>query len=245
MAKFQLKKDYRPYRMVLKDKGPHRFGGPAAHYGVIPTGTETPLHHFLFMDLSDPNCPVRTDSSINNLPLYYPLKYGQGGPEVQYSVKSNTEIQILYMSDEIPDEEENQYVQVSVLPESRAEIIPLEYEEARILGFREADSYFQPNDDDIAILHHLYGQDIISMGGNLIRIGGVQMGVRHAQDVVCRNQECQLYGRRVYFDVIAAIPPVPINGSDDFWYEFQGGDMQFCFGLCHYCGTVIAFNRAS
>jgi len=33
---------------------------------------------------------------------------------VQYSVKSDTEIQILYMSDEIPDEEESQYVRVSV-----------------------------------------------------------------------------------------------------------------------------------
>src|SRR5437762_2696047 len=189
MAKFKLKEDYRPYRLVLKDKGPHRFGGPATHNGVIPIGTETPLHHFLSIDLSDANCPVRTDSSINNLPLYYPLKYGQGGPQVQYSVKSDTEIQILYMSDEIPDEEESQYVRVSVLPESRAEIIPLEYEEARILGFSEADSYFQPNDKDMAILQHLYGQDIISMGGNLIRIGGVQMRVRHAQDFICRNQE--------------------------------------------------------
>jgi len=31
MAKFKLKEDYRPYRLVLKDKGPHRFGGPATH----------------------------------------------------------------------------------------------------------------------------------------------------------------------------------------------------------------------
>src|SRR6516165_9946704 len=104
MAKFSLNDAYRPCRLVLSDAGMHRFGGPPAHTGVIPQGTDTPLHHFFSIDLSDINNPIRTDSDIRYLPLYYPLKYGQGGPRVQYSVLSNTEIRILYMSDEAPDD---------------------------------------------------------------------------------------------------------------------------------------------
>jgi len=40
MAKFKLKKTIGPYRLGAQDKGPHRFGGPATHKGVIPIGTE-------------------------------------------------------------------------------------------------------------------------------------------------------------------------------------------------------------
>ena len=245
MAKFALK-DYRSYRLVLADTGPHRFGGPPMHIGVIPAGTETPLHLILCIDLADANCPVKTESPIRYLPLYYPLKYGQGGPEVQYAVLSDTEIQILRMSDDTPDDESRAYVRVSQLPESRAQIIPLEYEEARILGFMDVEGYFQLNAEDWAILHRLYGRSrIISIGGNLIRVGGVQVNVRNAQDVLCQNKECEFFGRRVYFEVVAAIPPIPVKGVDEFWHEYQGGDLQFCFGLCRYCGTVIAFSRAS
>jgi hypothetical protein len=237
MASFTLR-DYRPYRLVLTETGHHRFGGPAAHKGVTPQGNDTSLHLLLSIDLCDANCPIQTSGAIRYLPLYYPLKYGTGGPEVQYAVISDTEIQILYMSEYKPDDEGRQYIQVPHLPESRAQIIPLEYEEARILGFMAADSYFKPNPEDMAILSR-FDRD------RLVPIGGLQILVRNAQDVICRNKDCRFLNRRVYFEVIAAIPPLPVNGSDDFWHEFQRGDVYFCFGFCRYCGTVIAFNRSS
>jgi len=115
---------------------------------------------------------------------------------------------------------------------------PLTYEQARILGFMSADGYFQPNDEDREILQQL---DV----NNLIEICGRHDHIVNAPDVICRNPACEFCGRRVYFDSIAMVPPIPIDGDDEFWHEFQGGDVTFCFGLCRYCGTVIAFNVAS
>ena len=114
-------------------------------------------------------------------------------------------------------------MRVAALPQSRAKIVPLKYEEARILGFSEADAYFQPDDKDRKILRRLFGRNMISMGGNFVAVGGLQIGVQHARDVICRNRECEFFDRRVYFDVIAAIPPIRVRGSDKFWHEFQGG----------------------
>jgi hypothetical protein len=122
------------------------------------------------------------------------------------------------------------------LPESRAQILALEYEEARILAF--AGGFFQPSKADVEILDRLDCN-------NLILIGGGQQYIPNAGDVICGNKGYKFFNRRVRFDVIAAIPPIPISGSEAFWHEFQGADCTFYFGLCRYCGTVIAFNVAS
>ena len=58
MASFSLK-NLRPYRLVLKDAGPHRFGGEPIHAGSLPCNSDTPLQLFLMLDLTDPNCPVK------------------------------------------------------------------------------------------------------------------------------------------------------------------------------------------
>src|SRR5688500_4357600 len=102
MASFALENG-RPCRLRLSAAGPHRFGGAPAHRGVTPRGTRTPLHLLLLLDLADPNCPVRSDAGVRYLPLYYPLKYGVGGPTVQYAVASDDEIEILHLSDDAPD----------------------------------------------------------------------------------------------------------------------------------------------
>jgi hypothetical protein len=236
MASFMLK-DGRPCRLRLGPAGPHRFGGPSVHRGVTPTNTDTPLHTILLLDLADGICPIESDGTTRYLPLYYPLKYGCGGPAIQYAVLSDDEIKILYMSDELPDDEETQYVWLPELPASSAEILPLRYEEARILAF--AGGYFQPNTDDRAILSELEREHPV------ILIGGNRRLPVNAGDVICRNPECQFFNRRVWFDVIASIPPVPVNGTEDFWHEYEGARMEFYFGLCSYCKTVISFNVAS
>lgn len=56
---------------------------------------------------------------------------------------------------------------------------------------------------------------------------------------MCRDPECQFFNRRVWLEVVASIPPVPINGAEDFWHEYEGGDMEFYLGLCRYCRTAI------
>ncbi len=251
MPRFRLKHDCRPCRLVLGETGPHRFGGVATHNGASPTSSQVALHHVLSFETSDSNCPVTTDGSIRRLPLYYPLKYGAGGAAIQYSVLSDTEIQILYLSPEEADDEDNQYVQVPFLPEARATLIPLEYEEARIIGFMAAEHYFSPNAEDWAIIQrldfetHQRKREIIGSYDNIVGVGGLQIRVRDAEDFICRNGQCKLFGRRIGLDVIASIPPIPVSGSDEFWYEFRGADMRFFFGLCPHCGTVIASNQAS
>lgn len=236
MTSFKLK-DGRPCRLRLGSRGPHRFGGPPAHRGVIPPHTNTALHLILLLDLADEACPFVCQGTTRYLPLYYPLKYGCGGPSIQYTVVSDDAVKILHLSDETPDAEDEQYVQVAELPSASAEITPLSYEEARILAF--AGGYFQPNADDWATLNGLTREH------PLVLIGGCHRLPLNAGDVICKNPDCKFFDRRVWFDVIAAIPPVPINGVDDFWYEYQGGGVDFYFGFCNYCHTIIGFNVAS
>jgi hypothetical protein len=235
MGSFTLK-DHRPCRLRLGSTGTHRFGGSPAHEGVTPARSDTPLHLLLLLDLADPNCPFESDGKIRYLPLYYPLKYGHGGPSVQYAVLSDGQIEILYMSEEVPDPDGQQYVRVRDLPSRPAEILPLRYEEARILAF--AGGYFQPNAEDLAILKEL------NHDHRVILIGGRRRLPLNAGDVICRNPACQSFNHRVSVDIIATIPPVPVNGQNDFWFEYQGGDVEFYFCLCEHCRTIIAFNVA-
>lgn len=190
----------------------------------------------LLLDLSDANCPIESDGTIRHLPLYYPLKYGFGGPSVQYAVLSEDEISILYLSDETPDAEELQYVRVPELPARSAQIVPLNSEEARILALAGGDS--QPNATDLAILQEL------SREHELILIGGGERLPVNAGGVICRNPACDFLNRSVRVYVIAGIPPVPINGESEFWDEFQGAYMEFYFAFCPCCHTIIAFNVA-
>ena len=114
---------------------------------------------------------------------------------------------------------------------------PLTYEEGRILGFMSVDGHFQPNQEDLEILQRL---DV----NHLAEVGGHHPYIRNAPDIICRNPRCEFNQRRTYFDTVLLLPPFPVNGEDEFWYEFQGACMTFCFGLCRFCGTVIVFNVA-
>jgi hypothetical protein len=227
----------RPCRLRLALSGAHRFGGPPVHRGVTPPNTDTPLHLLLLLDLADANCPFKSDGTVRYLPLYYPLKYGVGGAEVQYAVLSDSDIEIFYLSEKRPDPESDEYVRVTELPSCSAEIVALCYEEARILAF--AGGFFQPNAEDAGLLTELQREHPV------ILIGGRQRLPMNAPDVICRNAGCKFIQRRVWVEVIAAIPPVPVNGADDFWDEYRGADMNFYFCLCGYCGTIIAFNVCS
>jgi hypothetical protein len=230
--------NYRPFRLLPFPDGPHRFGGSTAHHGLVPKGTDVPVQHVLSLDLTDSLIPISNDAGIETLPLFYPFKYGYGGPEMQYAVHSDTEIEILHMSDSEPDEPDEQYLQVEELPAANMSLTPLTYEQARILGFLSTNGYFQPSKDDNKILDQLDTN-------NLVKVGGFHPRIPNAPDVVCHNPTCEFNGRRVYFDAIVLMPPISINGRDDFWCEFQGALMKFCFGLCRYCGTVITFNVGS
>jgi hypothetical protein len=236
-----------PCRLIPSRRGRHRFGGPPLHKGVIPKGTDVPLQLVLSLDLTDPSCPITNKFGIKTLPLYYPFKYGIGGSEIQYAVRSDSEIEVLYLSPSEPDSTDRQYLQVDHLPESSFELVPLAYEEARILAFLESEAFFphrlrirghyEPSRADRKAIKKLDLE-------HLIRIGNQCSGIPNAPDPICRNPECERHESLAYFQAIATVPPIPVNGEDDFWYQFRGGDVRFSFGLCYFCGTIISFNVA-
>ena len=245
MPKFRFD-NYHSYRLIPSLRGRHQFGGPPMHEGTIPQGTNVPLQLVLSIDLTDPNCPIQDKTGITSLPLYFPFKYGMGGPQIQYAVRSNSEIKILHLSKAEPDAADVQYLQVTELPRLSLELVPLTYEQARILAFLSCDGFFpallsiqghfEPNQEDRQIISQLELK-------NLIRIGNQCAPIPNVGDIFCRNPKCEFYDRRVHWRPIATVPPIPVDGSDDFWCEFRGYVL-FCFGLCYYCGTIVAFNVA-
>ena len=227
----------RAFRLASSTDGRHRFGGPVRHKGIVPNGCDVPLQLVVELDLTDELVPIAADRPLNTLPLLYPFKYGGGGPVVQYSVISDSEIRILYMSDSTADDQESQYLQVRELPPLRLELVPLSYEQARVLAYRYYDGYFAPDEADREILKQLdYPFHIL--------IGGRRDYITNSGDIICQNPECEYYQRRVRFKCFAMVPPIPVNGDTSFWYEFEGG-VYFCFGMCYSCGTMIAFNVCS
>lgn len=227
----------RPCRLVPAEQGAHQFGGVCNFSGLTPAGSEVLVQQLLLLDLSDPDMPFTCDPPINSLPLLYPFKYGFGGPEMQYSVVSDTEVEILYLSDPEPDDPEGQYLQVETLPVQPLELRALTYEEARLLAFQREDGYFQSNSADRSLLKELDTK-------NLIALGGRRNYIENAPDIICRNPRCDCNGRRTHFHFLASVPPIPVQNQDEFWYEFQGAYVDFCFVLCSRCGTVITFNVA-
>ncbi|HEY1708644.1 MAG TPA: hypothetical protein VGG10_10305, partial [Rhizomicrobium sp.] len=61
----------------------------------------------------------------------------------------------------------------------------------------------------------------------IVRIGGRRRLPINAGDVQCRNNKCKFAGQRVHLDFIASMPPIAVDGSDEFWHEYQGGDLEF------------------
>ena len=219
-------------------KGRHRFGGPCDFKGTVPAGTDVPLQLVLELDLTDKKLPIASKKPIKRLPLLYPFKYGIGGGEVQYSVVSDTKVKILYMSSPKPDAPDYQYLEVDELPLLSLDLVPLTYEEARILAFMGIDGHFRPNKDDRAILKNLEKVSYIPVGGRRDHIP-------NAGHTRCRNPKCIYNGDYVFFCCLAMVPAIPVGRDTSFWHEYEGGDVHFCFGFCHACGTVIAFNVCS
>ena len=231
------KSNEQPFRLIPAKKGTHQFGGACGFSGLAPKNSDVPIQQVLLIDLRDSDIPLATEPQIDFLPLLYPFKYGGGGPEIQYSIVSETQVEILYLSDPEPDDPEWQYLQVAELPQQPLALKALTYQEARCLTFMREDGFFQPNRADLKILNKL---DV----NNLIKLGGRRNHISNAPIIQCHNPKCDQHNKETVFQFVAMVPPIPVSGEDDFWYEFQGAHVDFCFGLCYYCGTIIAFNGA-
>ena len=110
--------DSQIYPLDECSNGRHVFGGEPNHRGVLPAGSSVAVHKLLTIDLTDDAIPFNS-ATLTQLPLYYPMKYGYGGPSMQYAVDSDSEIRILHMSDPEPDPPDETYVKVDSFPEIR------------------------------------------------------------------------------------------------------------------------------
>jgi|GEM_PF-2362001 len=232
---FHADRDLMGFRLVVDEKGRHPFGGPALHRGVTPEGTDTPLHHFLTLDLADPRSPFHFDpDGIRYLPLYYPLAYGYGGGEVQYEVVSDDEIRIIYMGDEEPDPKEHASFLEPMIPPARADIVQLTYEEFRHRLFSAHASFVDFNEEDDRLREKLGGNDAVFFGtGGLIRSGYTW---------TCHNGDCPSFEKEIPMESILMIPPIPVGGETEFWHDFEGAFMDFVFCLCPDCRKIFATN---
>lgn len=102
--------------LVPCEQGRHKFGGKTRVSGAVPRSADTPIHHLLDLDLADQLLPIRSEK-VTSLPLLFPLWYGFGGPEIQYVVLGDNEIDIVYLSDLSPDVPDDRNVQVAEFPE--------------------------------------------------------------------------------------------------------------------------------
>ena len=189
--------------------GRHIFGGPPYHRGITPAGASVPTHRLFEIDLTDPDLPFSSES-LRSLPLYYPLKYGYGGPSMQYRILSENRIEIIHISDPQPDPEDEAYVKVDWFPEIRFTVSPpLPSGGEKSLPF-----------------------DIATVGGT----------VEYGEDEPCRNPDCPNFESSAQCELLATIPPLPIEGEDDIWWEFEGACMFFFFWQCKGCSTIITAN---
>lgn len=230
------------YRLIIREGGRLPVGGPPRHRGVLPPGSQVPLHHLLTIDLADLRSPFYYHAGgIRYLPLYYPLAYGRGGARVQYLVRSDDRVEIVFMSDSEPDAPPH-CILVPELPVTGAEFVELTYEELRVRKIRELEMRVSAERPDLPygmssaddqLRDDLEGNTSVLLGGTLDENAGTQ---------VCRNPACDKFETNIELVVLACVPPIRINGSTAFWHDYESDSLRFYFGLCPCCRSVIASN---
>jgi hypothetical protein len=198
-------------KFILKESatGKHIFGGSASHEGSVPYPNSAPTHLLFRLDVSEGDSPFSAPN-LKYLPLYYPLKYGFGGPEMQYKVISDTEIKIIHLSAD-QDDGEDASVKVDQFPEVR-------FTSDRSVADDEVLSFTD-----------------FTIGGEL----------EEHEKFGCLNPECKSFGKHDDCELIASIPPIPIDGEDEIWWEFEGAYVFFQFCYCRTCDSILTYNTCT
>lgn len=228
MPLFGADRDILNYRLVMQSAGRHVFGGPPRHKVTPPVGSDVSLHHFLSIDLADLKSPFHyRHGGIRYLPLYYPLAYGNGGAELQYEVVSDDEIRII----ELDGAPSGGVDIVPILPRSNADIVALTYEEVRLRLFAQHPTRPEFDSADLRLWERMGGVHAVLFGGR---------SWSHNGGGFCKNPACSATDGNL--EMITVIPPIPIDGKTDFWGDYDNVGVDFCFGLCPSCRTIIAYN---
>jgi hypothetical protein len=214
----------------------HVFGGPGKHLGVTPQGCTQPLHLVYTFDTTDPAFPFQIPG-IRYLPLYYSFPYNAGA--CGYQVKSETQIEVLYMETKVvaPKFPYDNYP--SEFPKRDVRILQLSYEQYKTLVyFLEADDAPLSEED-----HKLIEDDFHYP---FTQLGGVHRMWQGIPDVPCPNKSCVNSRTDNEMEVFAVVWNEPHKGVFLWEKDDNGGcDIQTIFQVCPKCYSIHACNRCT
>lgn len=199
------------------------------------------MHLLLLLDLRDKLVPIESaGENVRTLPLYYPLRYGMGGGEVQYDIVSDTRIRILSSLHEEDADDPEGFWFPDEFPTIPVTIVPLTYAQNRAIAASEHGSnHFSADPEakaDLQILRDLGYWSMIRLGDNFSPSQG---GIRWP----CRNRTCKWRSKEVRVDVFASFTST-LTDEISIWGD-HGDDAEIYFGLTSCCRTIVAVNRCT
>ena len=236
MSRFILTKVARVVEGTDK-KFRHFFGGKPKHKGITPKGCKLPLHLVYTFDTADPAFPLQIPG-IRNLPLYYSFPYNAGA--CGYRVKSETEIEVLYMETKKVERDFPYANYPAEFPERAVRLAPISYDQHKsLVYYLEADDKAVLSDADQQLILQDYHYPFTQLGG----IHRMWQGI---PTVACPNPSCEYSKYSCFMDVLAVVWNEPHAGV--FLWDAEtadGCDVQVIFQICPKCHSIHACNRCT
>jgi hypothetical protein len=225
----------------------HVFGGPRQHKGATPQGCEVPLHLLYTFDTTDPTFALQIPG-IRYLPLYYSFMHNAGA--CGYRIKSETEIEVLYMETKKVQRGFPYEHYSSEFPERRVRLVPISYEQHKTLVFYlEAGVEALSAEDRKLIVDEFHYP--------FTQIGGVHRMWQDIPEVACPNSSCANSKHSCFMEVFAVIWNQPHKGvflwekPEKKRYQWQKDDeddfcdVQVIFQVCPKCYSIHVCNRCT
>lgn len=224
----------------------HVFGGPRQHTGTIPQGCKAPLHLLYTFDTTDPVFPLQIPG-IRYLPLYYSFPYNAGA--CGYRVKSDTEIEVLYMETKEVERDFPYENYPSEFPEHRVRLLPISYDHHKTLVFYLEAGEKALNEEDRKLIIDEYHYPFT-------QLGGVHRMWQDVPSVACPNPACSNSRHQCFMEVFAVIWNQPHTGiflweiPEKARFSWQKDyedtcDVQVIFQFCPKCNAIHACNRCT
>jgi hypothetical protein len=224
----------------------HIFGGSRQHKGTTPQGCEVPLHLVYTFDTTDPAFVLQIPG-IRYLPLYYSFPYNAGA--CGYRVKSETEIEVLYMETKEVERDFPYEGYPSEFPEQRVRLAPISYEQHKTLVFYLEAGVEALRAEDRKLIIDEYNYPFT-------QIGGVQRMWQDIPSVACPNPSCSNSKHSCFMEVFAVVWNQPHKGVF-LWemprkkvYQWEKDDDDSCdtqliFQFCPKCFSIHVCNRCT
>lgn len=225
--------------LTIATTGRHTFGGTRHDLSFSGTDISKPVHHFLTLDTFDRLCPIKSDV-FTKLPLVYPLLYGAGGGEIQYTVVNDERIDVHHLSDCCEDDP---YVNHTELPLRNVSLRKLTYTQERLAC---ALNGFFPR-KRLSLLDRIRLRGCKNL--DFFRMGGHFESCQGSIWQLCKNPKCdwrngfgsnenraQIWPIAIFFATTRFVGPV--------WGQYSE-DVEFYFGYCPHCSAIHAVNRCT